>query len=266
MKFLDKLERKFGKLAIHNLMGYIVFSNAAVYILAYFQSDFLSYIYLSPYSVLHGEVWRLVTFLFIPPMTSILFIILALYFEYMIGISLEHEWGAFKFNIYYFVGVIGTIIASFITGLPMSNGYLNLSLFFAFAKLFPEFELLIFFILPVKIKYLGWISWIMLIISFILGSMSTRVAIVVAILNYILFFGKDSIMSKKHATNAHIRKREYKSKMSNKKPHMHQCEVCGKTELDDVNLEFRYCSKCDGRHEYCMEHLFTHEHIKDNDH
>ena len=191
MKILNKLERKFGRLAIKNLMSYIVFANAAVYILYMFDRTFINNLVLIPSRVFQGEVWRLITFLFIPPSTStwVIFVIFALYIDYMIGTSLEHQWGTFKFNIYYFVGVIATIIGAILTGFSMTNFFLNLSLFFAFAKLFPEYEFVLFFILPVKVKYLGWISWGFSAFMFIIGSTATRVAILAAILNYILPVG-----------------------------------------------------------------------------
>lgn len=264
MKLLNKLERKFGKFAIKNLMGYIVFANAAVYLLFMFNPPIINNLVLYPSRVLSGEVWRLITFLFIPPTTTkfVLFVIFALYIDYLIGSSLEQQWGTFKFNIYYLVGVIGTIIGAFLTGVPMDNYYLNISLFFAFTKLFPDFQFVLFFILPVKVKYLGWIAWGFFVFNFVIGSTSVRVAIIAAIINYILFFGKETLTGRKQATSAHIRKKAYKTNMSPQKEHLHQCEVCKKTDQVDVNLEFRHCSKCEGQHEYCMEHLFTHEHIK----
>ncbi|PKM51031.1 MAG: hypothetical protein CVV02_08850 [Firmicutes bacterium HGW-Firmicutes-7] len=262
MKLLYKLERKFGKYAIRNLIGYIVFANVIVLILGFFSPDLINNLIFDPYLVMRGQVWRVITFLFIPPNASMFFIFFALYIDYMIGTALEHEWGAFKFNCYYFLGAIGIIAGAFITGLSMGNYYLNLSLFLAFAKLYPEREFLIFFVLPVKVKYLGWISWGFFALSFLAGNVSAKIAIGISVLNYFIFFGKDIISGRKNATKAHTRKKTYRTNSAVKKEHFHKCEICGRTDQDDPDLEFRYCSKCKGQHEYCFEHLFGHEHIK----
>ncbi|MBC7958977.1 MAG: hypothetical protein H7X94_03835, partial [Vallitaleaceae bacterium] len=158
----------------------------------------------------------------------------------------------------------GTIIGAFITGVSLDNTYLVLSLFLAFATLFPDFTFMIFFVIPVKVKYLGYLSAAMYLFTLITGSNDVRVAILVALINYFLFFGKELVMGRKNATKARIRKKSYQTNMSPKREHQHQhqCEICGKTDQQDFNLEFRRCSKCDGQHEYCMEHLFTHEHVK----
>jgi hypothetical protein len=262
MNFLNKLERRFGKFAIKNLMLYIVIANAIVYVFASADPSIVFKFYLIPSFVMKGEVWRLITFVMIPPPTSIIFIFFVLYFYYMIGVTLEHEWGSFKFNLYYFIGMIGTIIASFVTGEIMFGYYINLSLFFAFARLFPDFELLIFFVLPVKIKYLSWISWAFIVIRIVFDPFPGKIAAIVAVINFFIFFGKEIVVNRKQTTKSYYRKREYTAKINPKKDHFHKCEVCGRTEEDDSNLEFRYCSKCDGFHEYCSDHLFNHEHIK----
>lgn len=262
MNILDKLERKFGKFAIHHLILYIVFANAAVYILSFTYPEIISLLIMNPNKLLQGEIWRLFTFVFIPPSASPIFIFFALYFYYLIGMSLEREWGAFKFNIYYFTGAMAIIIVSLMTGMPMVNTYLNLSLFFAFARLFPDFTVRVMLVLPVKIKYLAWINWGFFGFTIIFGGMAQRIAAIIGIANFLLFFGKEIITNRKSATRSYIRKREYMNKNKVNRAHFHQCEVCGRTELDNKDLEFRYCSKCDGHHEYCMEHLFTHEHIK----
>jgi hypothetical protein len=262
MNFLNKLERRFGKFAIKNLMLYIVIANAIVYVFASADPSIVFKFYLIPSFVMKGEVWRLITFVMIPPPTSIIFIFFVLYFYYMIGVTLEHEWGSFKFNLYYFIGMIGTIIASFVTGEIMFGYYINLSLFFAFARLFPDFELLIFFVLPVKIKYLSWISWAFIVIRIVFDPFPGKIAAIVAVINFFIFFGKEIVVNRKQTTKSYYRKREYTAKIKPKKDHFHKCEVCGRTEEDDSNLEFRYCSKCDGFHEYCSDHLFNHEHIK----
>lgn len=260
MKILYKLERKFGKYAIKNLMNYIIFANVVVLILSLYDSSFISNLVFDPYKVMQGEIWRIITFIFIPPNASLIFIFFALYVNYFIGISLEKEWGTFRFNCYYFLGVIGIIIGALISGLSMGNYYLNLSLFLAFAKLYPEHEFVLFFILPVKVKYLGWINWAFFILGLITGGAAMRIAISIAIVNYFIFFGKDIITCRGRIAKSHVRKKSFQNKMDLNKSSLHRCEVCNRTENDDNDLEFRYCSKCNGEHEYCLEHLFNHEH------
>lgn len=266
MKWLYKLERKYGKYSIKNLMMYIIAFNAAVFILsAAGQSmDIIDKLTLSPEWVLKGEVWRLITYIFIPPDTQPIFIIFVLYFYYMIGSGLEHEWGSFKFNIYYFIGMLGTTIAAFISGMGDTGVYLNLSLFLAFAYIYPDYEILLFFILPIKMKYLGWLDAILLGYTFCIGGLSVKLAIVAAMINFILFFGKGIMEHIGHRKNAYSNKIRFSNKQRQipKKDYFHKCTICGITEKDDKNMEFRYCSGCDGRYEYCMKHLKQHEHKK----
>lgn len=264
MNFLNKLERKYGRFAIKNLMLYIVAANFFVFLLSMFdrQGNITGLLVLDPSLILKGQVWRLVSFLLVPPDASPIFILFTLYFYYLVGTGLEQEWGSFKFNFYYFIGVITTILASFISGGSIATAiYLNLSLFLAFAKIYPDFEILLFFILPIKIKYLGYLNWAVLIFSFITGDLGTKMAILAALLNYFIFFGKETILGFKNKGKTYKRRSSYEKQVP-KKSYMHKCCVCGVTEKDDPNMEFRYCSKCSGSHEYCQNHLFSHEHIQ----
>jgi hypothetical protein len=267
MNFLNKLERKFGKYAIKNLMMYIVALNAVVYILCYIDQSgalFLRLV-LFPDLVLKGEVWRLVTYIFLPAVnTSIIFIAFVLYFYYMVGTGLEQEWGSFKFNIYYLVGMLGTTVAAFISGVGSTGLYLNMSLFLAFAYIYPNYEILLFFVVPVKVKYLGWLDGIWLLFTLATGNISIRLSILAAMLNFILFFGKDIVQHFGNRKNVYSNRAKFSgSKIKNStKDYFHRCTVCGITEKEDKNMEFRYCSGCDGRYEYCMDHLKQHDHIK----
>jgi membrane associated rhomboid family serine protease len=152
---------------------------------------------LIPPLVLRGQVWRLITYIFIPEGSSPIWIIFILYLYYVIGNSLENEWGSFKFNIYYLLGMLGTTIAAFITGAATAT-YLNMSLFLAFAYLFPNYELLIFFAIPVKVKYLGWLIWIYIGVTVLTASsISLKVAALASVLNFLVFFGKEVFASTK---------------------------------------------------------------------
>lgn len=266
MRIIDKLERKFGRFAIVGLMKYIVALNLAVFLLMYVDptGSLISKLMLYPERVMKGEVWRLVTYIFIPPSTSPFWILFTLYFYYMIGTALEKEWGSFKFNIYYLTGILGTTISSFITGAAATAYYLNLSLFLAFAFIYPNYQILVFFFLPVKIKYLAWLDIILLGISFISGGFATKLSIIVAIANFLLFFGKDMILYVRNRRKVYYNRKNFVTEMPRDKA-FHRCTVCGITEKDDKTMEFRYCSKCEGDYEYCMVHLKNHEHIKKND-
>lgn len=199
MKLMDRLERALGRFAIRNLMTYIVGFTAAVFLISILiNQSIIGRIALVPSLVLKGEVWRLITFLFIPPSTSILWIFFALYFYYMVGNSLENEWGSLKFNLYYFIGMIATIAAVFISGGSGSAAYLNLSLFLAFAHLYPNFEILIFFILPIKVKYLAWLQLGIIAFTLLTQPLPYKAAALASIVNYLIFFGGDFINKIKH--------------------------------------------------------------------
>jgi membrane associated rhomboid family serine protease len=262
--WLYKLERKFGKYCIKNLMLYITALNGVVAILSYLDTEgtFISKLTLVPSLVMKGEVWRLVTFLFIPMTISPIWLLFTLYFYYMIGSSLEHEWGSFRFNVYYLIGVLGTIASAFILGTSTSSSLLNLSLIFAFAYLFPNFRMLIFFFFPVKIKYLAIVYAIFLLLNILASPVIGLVTILGSVLNFILFFGRDIIKGMKFNRKSYFNHKSFEAK----KPKLivlHRCTICGRTEMDDKNLDFRYCVDCDGDHEYCMDHLYTHEHIRE---
>ena len=272
MSLIDKLDRKFHKYAIKNLMLHIVVLNMAVFLVDLFVPGVTELLYLDPGLVMKGEVWRLITYLFIPPMlgtSSIIWIVFVLSLYYSIGMGLEQEWGSFKFNVYYFVGMAGTTIASFLASYFVGGGiatatYLNLSLFFAFARIYPNYQIMIFFFIPVKVKYLALINWIFLGINLLLPIVPivSKVAIIVSILNYFLFFGKDIFLNSKNRGNSMYRKTKYKMSISPKKDSFHRCTVCGITEKENPQMEFRYCLSCEGSYEYCMDHLKSHEHIK----
>lgn len=265
MKWLDRLERKFGHFAIKGLMTYIVGLNAIVFFLMRIDTTgaFVNKLVLYPQRVLKGEVWRLITYVFIPPSTSPLWIIILLYFYYMVGNALEHEWGSFRFNIYYLVGMLGTTIAAFFTPWGTTAVYLNLSLFLAFARLFPDFELLLFFVLPVKVKYLAWLNWGLIAYTVVFGIIPDKIAAVVSIVNYFVFFGKDIVTRTKTSRKAYSNRKRFRSELPRNFT-MHKCTICGITEKDNPHMEFRYCVDCEGDYEYCMDHLNSHEHVKKN--
>jgi len=199
---LDKLQRKFGRYAIHNLMLYIVIGMAAVYVLDMVAAPLMGFrlsslLAFNRAAILRGQIWRLVTFIFIPPNSSMLFIIFALYFDYLVGTALQQQWGSFRFNLYYLCGMLGTVMAGFLTGYA-TNTYLNMSLFIAFALLYPDFELLLL-ILPVKVKCLALISAVGVVYSLIVDSWAGKLALLVSLINVALFFWHDGVNTVKNA-------------------------------------------------------------------
>lgn len=262
MTILDKAERKFGRYAIKDLMLYIVGLNGLVYLLSYLypESGALAKLVLDPDLVRQGEFWRLFSFVVIPPASSILWIFFILSLYYTVGLGLEHEWGSFRFNLYYLTGIAGTAAAAFISGLGSTALYLNLSLFLAFAYIYPDYQILLFFVLPVKVKYLAWLNWAFIAFTVLTASMPAKLAAIASVSNYFLFFGREIIATAGRARTGY----SWRQKI-NRQPartSIHRCATCGKTEKDDPEMYFRYCSTCKGDYEYCMDHLKTHEHVK----
>lgn len=288
MKWIDKLEKKFGKYAISNLMFYIIVLYAVGFVVQQFSPLFYyQYLSLDAYAILHGQIWRVVTFLIQPPSTSLLFVVFSLYLYYMIGRELEYVWGTFRFNLYFFTGVLFHVIAALLTyaitgiSFPVGTEHLNLSLFFAYAAIYPNQQFLLFGVLPIKVKYLAWVDAAYFAYDIIqaflpaygggeLGILYTANAIsaFVSILNFLVFFfGTRNVhrYSPKELKRKHVYRQavnEGRKKQVGPDGAKHRCAVCGRTELDDPDLEFRYCSKCNGNYEYCQDHLFTHEHVK----
>lgn len=288
--WLSKLERKFGRYAVPNLMYYIIILYAAGFVLNILNPEFYyRYLSLDAQAILRGQIWRIATFIIQPPSSSLIFIVFALYLYYMIGQQLEHAWGTFRFNLYFFSGVLFHVAAAVllyvITGLnlPMSVWYLNMSLFFAFAALYPDVQFLVFFVIPVKVKYLAMIDALYFIYPIIqaflpayggnilVGGYYKAAALesVVSLLNFLIFFLGSRNM-RRFSPKQRRRKKEFQQNIRKAQRPIpnyangakHMCAICKRTELDDPNLEFRYCSKCNGNYEYCQDHLFTHTHVK----
>ena len=289
VKALDKFcltHRRFG---IQRLMLYIVIGNVAVYLISALDMTrtFVSLIGFNPSAILHGQVWRLVTWVFTPSavgylsISSLFFTALLLYFYYFIGQTLEREWGTPKFTIYYIFGMLLNIVYGFaawlIAGRPTDFGidpsYLNLSMFFAFAALFPEHRVMLFFIIPIKIKWLALLSGAYFVLQIIIlalsGNFIGAFLPIVAILNFILFCGDDllslvrpyRVQTSKQAIN--FRKAARRKRQEDKaRPYRHKCSVCGRTDAEYPNLEFRYCSRCNGYHCFCIDHINNHIHFQ----
>lgn len=317
-KFWYKMEYKYGKYAIRNLPLILIICYGIGYVLEITNTGLVDYLALNPYHILHGQIWRLVTWVLIPPEGLSFWTIIMLYFYYSVGKDLENTWGSFRFNIYVFSGMIFTILGSFVlygiawvqfadvieslgaetvfteyasiqrlteygmetVNLPstwflyISTYYINLGLLLAFAATYPNVQVMLMGILPIRVKVLGILYGVIMLYNFVLGDMAGRVVILASLLNFIIFFF--STRGYARVSPGEIkRKQDYRrkvreaKKMGNETTYQgrtvitrHKCAICGRTELDDETLEFRYCSKCEGNYEYCMEHLYTHEHVR----
>lgn len=279
MKQVDLFCYRHPKFGINNLMLYIVIANIAVWLISAMDTTRLVQYYLTGYmgQVLRGEVWRIVTFVLIPQGSG-LTLLISLYLYYFIGSTLEREWGAGRFTIYYLMGMMLTVayglVSFLVTGidLPVTANYINMSMFFAFATLFPDHEIYFMFILRVKMKWLALLDALYFAYSIFsmfgagFGMMSFLPLI--AILNYFLFCGDElfgAVMprGKRQRQNTTSFKREVQKirHETKNKDYSHKCAVCGKTEADHPELEFRYCSRCEGYHCFCIDHINNHVHF-----
>jgi membrane associated rhomboid family serine protease len=252
MAWLDKLERRFGFLGIPGLIRIVVGFNALVFVLVRLNPDFVSVLNLDPARIRHGEVWRLVTYIFIPQTFSFLWIVFVLWFLWFIGDGLERAWGSFRLTLYFLVGMIGTTVAAFFFGGNFSNSMLIASLFYAFARFYPDVVIYIFFILPVKIKWVAWAMAALLFYGFFVGTNSYRMALVAALSNYLIFFGREIFHEARHRREVSTRRRRFEVHSRSEAEPLHKCAACGATELSDPNLDFRVAR--DGE-EYCVPHL-----------
>lgn len=313
---MSRFEKKFGKYAISNLTTILIICYVVGYVLEMINANFFEMLTLNPLAIMQGQVWRLVTWIVIPPEQLDIFTIIMLYFYYSVGKTLERAWGDYKYNIYIFSGLLFTVIASFacygiceylygpfLSALHLSDMtymagstlfstyFINMSIFLAFAATFPNAQVLLMFVVPVRIKWMGIIYAVLLGAQFIsavtaieplMSDMSTgaislldsvtvvtnvcNIAYCGAILASLVTFGvfwliniRRFRMSPKQMKRRHEFKQEVKV---NSKITKHKCAICGQTDETNENLSFRFCSKCNGNYEYCQEHLFTHEHVK----
>ena len=287
---LDKLEKKIGKYAIPNLIVYLLIGYVIGYMLQFGQKytgvPYLDYLTLEPHFILRGQIWRLVSWVLIPPSnTSILFAAIMFLLYYQLGTSLERTWGAFRFNVYIFGGMFFTIIGAFITyviygptvpiGQFISTYYINLSIFLAFSTCFPDMQVLLYFIIPIKMKWMS-IFYLLIIgysvVNYLMaGYLFAAMPIIASLLNWFIFFMMTRNLQRYNPKDIH-RRAEFRRQATPPRTQYrdgtpiarHKCAVCGRTEISNPELEFRFCSKCNGNYEYCSEHLFTHQHIKNN--
>ncbi|MGZ3452747.1 MAG: rhomboid family intramembrane serine protease [Polyangiales bacterium] len=262
-RFLARLERRFGNLAIAHLPTYIAGLSAIVWILGLTKPLFVFNLMLIPDLVLKGQVWRLFTYLFIPPSASAFWMIFVILFYWSIGQSLEEAWGKFKLNAYYLLGMLGTTIAAFATGLPMTSFYLHSSVFLAFGTMFPNSQVNLYFLIPIRVKWLALLDAAYLGYIAIFGSNATRFAVAAAMTNYLIFFGPHlyrvvrgyGVQAKQANRRADLFEKEERDSRPKR-----ACKICGKTDEDGADLRVCTCQEvCGGKATvYCLEHARSH--------
>lgn len=261
MRIIDLLEKKLGRFAIPNLTLYLIAGQSFFYVMYLSGKLERSSTYFSADLLLAGEWWRIFTIPFDPPRSGVLFTLVAWYFFYMLGSALEDYWGAFRYNAYLFLGCLITLGASFLVpSYPISNAFLAGSVFLAFAALFPEFEILLFFILPVKVKWLALLTWLGYAYQFVFGDWTARVMVLAATANFLIFFARDIALNLRHGRRQ-VAKTVAKAPRK-EQPLSHKCTTCGITDKTHPDMDFRYCPKCNGQYGYCRDHIFSHEHKK----
>ena len=275
-QWLDRFCARHPRLGIPGLMRYIVIGNVLVYLLDMFSKSGYAMgtglLGFSASAILQGQVWRLVTFIFVPASShNIFFFLVTLYFYYFIGNALENEWGANKFTIFYLFGVILNIAVGFLVG-TASMFYVNMSMFFAFAFLVPDTTVLLFFILPVRMKWLAYLDGALFAFDIIkaIGAHNWAGVVlpIVALLNFAVFIWPEVHYLKERAKYQNSRKtvqfrqaQQQQAKQAQQQGYRHKCAVCGRTDTDYPDLQFRYCSKCVGYHCFCQDHIFNHVHF-----
>ncbi|HJH62271.1 MAG TPA: rhomboid family intramembrane serine protease [Firmicutes bacterium] len=269
---IDRFCAKHPRFGIPNLMLYLVVGQAAVFLLDLFFSGLLSLYWLPLYRtpLFQGQLWRLVTFLFIPSnRTNPFFLLLSCYFYYWIGSMLEREWGTAKFSLFYLSGVVLSILSGLLLGYS-SIYYVNLSIFLVIATLYGEMQVLLFFVVPIKMKWLALIDVGLILVDVINfardGIWVYALLPLASFVNYFIFTWpfwstKLGLARRRHSPKVVQFKKAQKQQERAGQHYRHKCAVCGLTDLDDPDMEFRYCSRCDGYHCYCAEHINRHVHI-----
>ena len=274
---IDRFCQKHRGFGIPRLMLFIVLVSAGVFIIG--GNGLFNFLAFHPDFIFRGQVWRLITWIFLPLTGNFFFVAIALYFYYFVGSTLEREWGAAKFTIYYIFGVLLNIIYGFVMWFAVGEfvyivpNYLNLSMFFAFATLFPDVTVRLFFILPIKVKWLALFNAAYFIYAIVTGILAGQVFSallpVVALLNYFIICGDEllanlrplKIRTSPQMVNFKKAAKQAKRDLADK-PYRHKCAVCGKTDTEYPDLEFRYCSRCNGYHCFCIDHINNHIHFE----
>lgn len=286
MNFITKLERKFGRFYIPNLTMILIGGFILGYLIEIFMPEALLAICLDPQMVMKGQIYRLITWVVMPPQGISIFVVIMLMFYYHVGKTLENAWGDFRYTLYIVAGIIFTDIGIMLTYIVMNimgkgeminiyvdyglygatTYYLCLSMFLAYAFMFPDMQVLYMMIIPIKVRWLGYLDIAYLVVQIVQFGLikyyAGMITVIMSVLNFIIFYfllkGKTRITPAQKKRRRRYRQEVRQTQILTR----HKCAICGQTEEDNPNLEFRYCSRCKGNYEYCQNHLFTHEHKK----
>ena len=273
MRSVERFCCKHPRFGIRNLMLYVTAGNVLMWLIGMVNPVLMSYLYFSPSAILQGQVWRLVTFLLIPPSSGLLALIV-FYFYYWIGSTLERQWGEGPFTIYFFSGSLLSVIYAFLVyfvfhvDLAITGTYIYLAMFFAFAVFYPDMQVLLFFIIPVKMKYLAIVDAVLFVYSMLTTRFPANLLPLVAILNFFIFcgdilfarLGPGPYRQRQKVVNFRRAADKIRSEQRTA-PYRFKCGVCGRTDTEHPELEFRYCSRCAGYHCFCQDHINNHIHF-----
>ena len=256
----ERLERRLERWAIPDLTRILVAGQVLLYVAGFLGVPVLERGAFIPELALAGEWWRFLTFVFIPPLANPLFAFFAWYLFYLMGSALEGHWGALRYDLFLLLGYVLTVAAALLApGLPATNVFIGGSVFLAFAFLYPDFEFLILFILPVKVKWLALLTWLGYGFQLLAGTWQTRLFVLASVGNFLIFFGQDLLWMIK---SGHRRMAVLAKDVSKKKAAFHRCAVCGITDVSHPTMDFRYCPECRGLG-YCPDHISAHQHMKE---
>lgn len=264
MSWLDKLERKFGQYRVPYVTEALIVAQIPLAGVAMVDYQALEGMRLSAEGLAAGEYYRLFSFLMVPPSSFIIFNFFAWYIFYLFGTALEQSWGTFRYNIYLLIAYVAIVAAALLMPLvgggggAMANYFIGLSVFLAFAYLHPNFEILLFLVWPVKVKWLAMISGFFLGGAILAGAAPQKLAALAAIANFLIFFTGDIVRRLRGARRRAVA--EMESAAAAEEP-FHRCQTCGATDKSDPDLEFRYCATCTGAPCFCEHHIFDHEHV-----
>ena len=260
-RLLDRLERMIRPVSVPQVTLGLIVLQILVFLMAQARRDLIGQLDLVPDNVLRGEIWRIFTFLIIPPIGNPICAAFFWYLFYLMGTALEGYWGVARYNLYLLIGFLTTVgVAFLVPDHAVSNAFLQGSVFLAFAFLNPDFELYLFFLLPIRIKWLALLTWISYGVMAVTGDVSTRLVILASICNFVLFFAADIGYKIRGAR----RRMAYQAQLiatASEKEFYHCCLVCGITDQTHPQMDFSYCSKCEGACGYCMDHLHDHTHV-----
>ena len=289
---IDRFCAKHPRFGIPNLMKILVIMQVIVYVLDFITGltmgyAWSTYLYFVPAYIFHGQLWRLITWLVIPNASNPFLLLISCYFYYWIASTLERQWGTARFNLFYLSGAVLSVVLGLVMALcqPMYSiylmdlsYYLNLSIFLILATMFGDMQVMLFFILRIKMKWLAIIDVVLIVADmaelFAAGAWSYALVPLAAFINYFIFtwpFWSMKLGIVKHKTDPTVinfKKAQQQAKRVEKtqqtQGYRHKCSVCGVTDAIEPEMEFRYCSKCDGYHCYCANHINNHVHIHED--